>query len=216
VPGEVPAADGDAILPAAFTPAQYFDNYPAINVSAGCKDLHERLDYRRRVITTERLTLLPFTLESAAATATAALDGTGPRDPAWADGFPREDDQDAAGMYSQAHDDVFGSWFIVARPTGQVIGQVIGTIGFFGPPDDEGVLMVGYGLVEQARRHGYATEALQALMGYAFDQPGVVRVVADPDLDNVPSHRVLEKAGFRPTHSTQTSQWFALDVASRG
>ena len=41
---------------------------------------------------------------------------------------------------------------------------MIGAAGFQGPPDDTGAVRVGYGLAESARGHGYATEALRALL----------------------------------------------------
>ncbi|GAA1792546.1 hypothetical protein GCM10009682_13060 [Luedemannella flava] len=154
------------------------------------------------MISTDRLDLSPFTV----ATATATVSGER-GDLPWADGFPREDDQDAARMWVRAPHDVFGSWFIAERVT----GEIVGTIGFYGPPDADGELMVGYGLVPQARGRGYATEALRALVAHGLAQPGVTRIAADPDLDNVASHNVLHKAGFHPTHATETSQWYALN-----
>jgi len=153
------------------------------------------------MIATERLDLREFTIASA----TAVVSGA-PADPAWAPGFPREDDADAAGAWLGDPQAEYGSWFITVRDT----GLVVGTIGFFGPPSADGEVMVGYGLVESARLHGYATEALRALVAYAMARPEVRRVVADPDLDNAASHNVLVKAGFTPAHATDTSQWFAL------
>jgi ribosomal-protein-alanine N-acetyltransferase len=150
-------------------------------------------------MTTDRLALRPF--DSARARSVA---DDGPRDPSWAEGFPRTDDRDAAGMWLRAPQTVFTSWFVVERAG----DRVVGSIGFFGPPDAEGELMVGYGLVESARGRGYATEALRAVAEFGLAQPGVTRIVADPDLDNVASHRVLEKAGFARTHATATSQWY--------
>jgi [ribosomal protein S5]-alanine N-acetyltransferase len=153
------------------------------------------------MMTTDRLELRPFDPDTAQATAVEV-----PGDHAWADGFPREDDRDAAQMWLSAPESVFTSWFVVERDG----GRVVGTIGFFGPPDATGELMVGYGLVPSAREKGYATEALRAVAGYGLAQPGVSRIVADPDLDNIASHRVLEKAGFGRTHTTDTSQWYEL------
>jgi RimJ/RimL family protein N-acetyltransferase len=46
------------------------------------------------------------------------------------------------------------------------------------------------------RNRGYATEAAKALVEWAFEQPGVKRITAHCDQDNVASHRVVEKAGF--------------------
>jgi [ribosomal protein S5]-alanine N-acetyltransferase len=88
----------------------------------------------------------------------------------------------------------------------------VGTVGFFGPPDESGTVMVGYGLVEPARGNGYATEALRALLAYAAEQPAAKRVVADTEKDNTPSQRVLEKAGFTKTHETQDAFFYALNT----
>jgi RimJ/RimL family protein N-acetyltransferase len=179
------------------------------------------------VITTGRLDLIPFTVVSAR----SMLDGTTDATLRWADGFPREDDRDAAQMFLRAPHDVFGSWFILVRDQdgndgetdrgdeadqdGGGRGEVVGTIGFFGPPDADGVVMVGYGLVAAARQRGYATEALRAVVDHGFAQPAVTRIVADPDLDNVASHRVLEKSGFDRTHSTEQSHWYERRTVAR-
>ena len=108
----------------------------------------------------------------------------------WHPDFPREDDRDAASMW---HDgDPWGPRSIVLD------GVVIGSIGFFGPPDQaaDGVpeTEVGYGLVEDARGAGVATEALSAVLD-AADAAGV-RVRASVLPDNAPSIRVLAKCGF--------------------
>jgi RimJ/RimL family protein N-acetyltransferase len=77
-------------------------------------------------------------------------------------------------------------------------GVVVGSIGFFGPPSDaaDGVpeAEVGYGLVEEARGVGVATEALTAMLG-AVDAEGV-RIRASVLPDNAPSIRVLAKCAF--------------------
>jgi RimJ/RimL family protein N-acetyltransferase len=129
-------------------------------------------------------------------------------DRAWHEQFPREVDRDGVGGWLHHLDPVFGTFVIVE----QASGLAVGTVGFFGPPDDTGTVMIGYGLVEPARGHGYATEALRALIGYAARQPAVKRVVADTEKDNVPSQRVLDKAGFAKTHETDDALWYALHL----
>ncbi|NYF56066.1 GNAT family N-acetyltransferase [Micromonospora purpureochromogenes] len=153
------------------------------------------------MIETERLRLAP--LDVAAARAVAACDRDGR---AWHAEFPREDDRDAAAMVLPQTDLTFGCRLIVERTS----GLAVGTIGFFGPPDDTGTLIVGYGLVPSARGRGLATEALSALVAYGFAQPSVRTITADPLHDNVASHRVLEKAGFLRTHSTEDAHWYAI------
>jgi len=55
---------------------------------------------------------------------------------------------------------------------------------------------VGYWLGEAFWGRGIVTEALKATTRYAFDTYGVTRVYAVPFEWNVPSQRVLEKAGY--------------------
>ena len=54
------------------------------------------------------------------------------------------------------------------RITRTADGKAIGGIGFKGQPDD-GCVEVGYGLTPSARGHGYAAEALVALLNVATD-----------------------------------------------
>jgi ribosomal-protein-alanine N-acetyltransferase len=44
---------------------------------------------------------------------------------------------------------------------------------------------------------GYMTEATRACIQWAFQQPVVCRVYATVDIENIPSQRVLEKAGMQ-------------------
>jgi RimJ/RimL family protein N-acetyltransferase len=55
---------------------------------------------------------------------------------------------------------------------------------------------LGYCLDESAWGHGYATEAAQAVLRWAFDTLDLNRVQAEADTRNVASARVLEKVGF--------------------
>jgi ribosomal-protein-alanine N-acetyltransferase len=76
-------------------------------------------------------------------------------------------------------------------------GSVIGSAGFKGPPDDDGVVDIAYGIVPIVQGRGYATEAAQALVAYAFDS-GTVRLVRahTAPIPNA-STRVLAKCGFK-------------------
>ena len=76
---------------------------------------------------------------------------------------------------------------------------LIGHIGFYGPPDPEGSVKIGYGIIPSYRGKGHATEALQAMIAWAFAQQGVGQILADCEDWNVGSVRVLEKAGLQTT-----------------
>jgi RimJ/RimL family protein N-acetyltransferase len=75
-------------------------------------------------------------------------------------------------------------------------GARIGTCAFKGPPSEEGMVEIAYGVDVDHRGRGYATEAARALVAYAFGS-GQVRVVRAHTLPNPnASTRVLAKCGF--------------------
>jgi RimJ/RimL family protein N-acetyltransferase len=119
----------------------------------------------------------------------------GPSD-AWADDFPFEGDVGAVGGFLGATA-AFGEQqpFGYYRITRLSDGLAVGGIGFKGQPAG-GCVEIGYGLAPSARGHGYAAEALVALLSVATDH-GLLRVIADTTLDNIASQRTLDRAGFR-------------------
>jgi RimJ/RimL family protein N-acetyltransferase len=119
----------------------------------------------------------------------------GPAD-TWADDFPFEGDVRAVGAFlrataSQGEQRPFGYY----RITRLVDGRAVGGIGFKGQPDG-GCVEIGYGLAPSARGHGYAAEAVIAIVAMAADH-GLSRVIADTTRDNIASQRTLTRAGFR-------------------
>ncbi|WP_163019890.1 GNAT family N-acetyltransferase, partial [Pseudomonas viridiflava] len=74
-------------------------------------------------------------------------------------------------------------------------GLATGGFGFFGPPDDKGTVEFGYGLVPSARGAGLASEAVQLGLQHAATR-GALIALADTELGNIPSQRVLEKNGL--------------------
>ena len=59
-----------------------------------------------------------------------------------------------------------------------------------------GIAEIGYGISEEYQNNGYATEAVKAVLEWAFAHPEVTAVEAETDSDNTASRRVLEKCGF--------------------
>lgn len=55
---------------------------------------------------------------------------------------------------------------------------------------------LGYSLSDAAWGHGYATEAVRALLQWSFEAFDLNRVQAETDTRNLASARVLEKVGF--------------------
>ena len=76
-------------------------------------------------------------------------------------------------------------------------GILVGTCGFKGPPAADGVVELAYGVDAPHQGKGYATEATDALVNFAFDS-GRVRVVRAHTLPEAnASTRVLTKCEFR-------------------
>lgn len=131
------------------------------------------------LISSERLRLIPMS------SADVADMVAGSHQDRWHRDYPRRDDVDAASMARDG--DTWGARHIV-------LGHLaVGSIGCYGPPLD-GEAEVGYGLVEDARGAGVATEALRALIAET-DRLGV-RLRASVQPANRASVRVLAKCGF--------------------
>lgn len=76
---------------------------------------------------------------------------------------------------------------------------IIGSSGFKGKPDYHGQIEIGYGIGSSYWRQGYTFEAAAALVDWAFQQPGVRRIIAECLVNNTGSIRILEKLGMTRT-----------------
>lgn len=72
----------------------------------------------------------------------------------------------------------------------------VGRAGFHGPPDDRGMVEVGYAIDPARRRQGYGTAVLAALVQRARAEPGVGVVRASVAPDNTGSLTLVGRAGF--------------------
>ncbi|MDA1277776.1 MAG: GNAT family N-acetyltransferase [Verrucomicrobia bacterium] len=97
-------------------------------------------------------------------------------------------------LHSSTSTDPWTHGFSVVHRDSEI---VVGSAGFKGPPAADGVVEIAYGVSPEYQGKGYATEAAQALVAYAFSS-GRVRVVrAHTRPEPNASTRVLTKSGFR-------------------
>lgn len=94
----------------------------------------------------------------------------------------------------------FTYWLIVIKK--ENVGA--GMLGFKGYPNAEGSTEIGYGIDPGYQNKGYMTEAVQALIGWAFTHPFCHTVTAT-DVENPASKRLLEKLGAVQTDSNDKS-----------
>jgi [ribosomal protein S5]-alanine N-acetyltransferase len=82
-------------------------------------------------------------------------------------------------------------WYCIHRQPRALVGSA----GFKGAPQN-GTVEVGYSMLESHQRNGYCTEAVQALLAWAFAHPEITMVIGHTLLELTPSIRVMEKCGF--------------------
>lgn len=75
-------------------------------------------------------------------------------------------------------------------------GKLIGTIGFMWYQPENSSAEVGYSLSRAYWNQGLMTEALRAVLDYAFDVMHLHRVEAQHEVDNPASGVVMEKVGM--------------------
>ena len=98
----------------------------------------------------------------------------------------------AALREASAPDPWHYGFFIIERAR----REVIGTAGFKGPPDGDGVVEIAYGVAPSVEGRGYATEAAGALVRFAAadERVRLIRAHTLPEVNA--STRVLRKCGF--------------------
>jgi [ribosomal protein S5]-alanine N-acetyltransferase len=77
--------------------------------------------------------------------------------------------------------------------------KLIGSGGFKGKPDSAGIVEFGYEIAPEHSNAGYGTEAARGMLGYAFTDPSVKKVIAHTLGEVNASNRLLQKLGFHQT-----------------
>jgi RimJ/RimL family protein N-acetyltransferase len=114
------------------------------------------------------------------------------------EGWPPQVWKDAVEEFlirAQRHPGLLGwlNWYWVLDEDGK--RTLIGSGGFTGAPFN-GQLMIGYSVLDRFQHKGYGSEAVDALVNWAFAKPGVQIITAETHASNHWSIRLLEKCGF--------------------
>ncbi|GAA3600926.1 hypothetical protein GCM10022223_15750 [Kineosporia mesophila] len=164
--------------------------------------------------TTHQLTTARLSLRELTPAQVAELLDPHAAAPDWIPGYPLPGSKNAAtGFGRRGPGDLrfgFGMYHLVRTADGLVIGEM----GFHRPPAD-GTVEVGFGLAEAARGAGYASEALAALVRWAFTQAGVDQIVARALGSNQSSQGVLTRTGFKHAGPDGDFERFVLEAADQ-
>ena len=87
-------------------------------------------------------------------------------------------------------------WYAVRAADQEGPRALVGGAGYFGPPDESGTLEVGYSVLPEWQRRGYASEMVETLVDHAFTFAAVERIIAHTTEANPASIAVLLRCGF--------------------
>ncbi len=89
-----------------------------------------------------------------------------------------------------------GQWYQLALEE-KDSGELVGDLALRVDAEEPRVAEVGFTLAPAHQGQGYATEALEAMLGFAFQTLELHRIYAVTDALNVPAATLLERVGFR-------------------
>jgi [ribosomal protein S5]-alanine N-acetyltransferase len=161
---------------------------------------HRAPSLERAVVETTRLVLRPFMLDDAAFIVELL------NSPGWQRwiGDRKVHTIDDAQIYlrngpiKQQAEYGYALWAVDRRADGTTVGMC-GLVRREGLPDAD----IGYALLPQHERQGYAREAAQATLDFAFRTADLARVLAITDPANAASSRLLESIGLRFERTVQ-------------
>lgn len=157
-------------------------------------------------LVTNRLTIRRFEVADVPAFAAYRSDPAIARYQSWDTPFGEEQARRFVLALATSHPDTAGEWFQLAvteTTSGRLLGDVAAA-----PEADHRLARIGFTLAPEAQGHGFATEAVTALLDYLFAARAKHRVAADCDARNVASAALLERVGMRREAHHLRSVWW--------
>lgn len=114
----------------------------------------------------------------------------------WNVPYPRERGSAFVDFMATAFPAVQGEWFQIALEL-TATHEMIGDVGFAIRKEDGRQATIGYSLARAYWGNGYAYEAVSRLLDYLFGELNLHRVIAECDVENTGSWKLLEKLEFR-------------------
>lgn len=100
------------------------------------------------------------------------------------------------------------TYFLLVRTEDR---RALGVCGFKGPPSLFGSVELGYAIHPDFRRQGLMTEAVRALVDWAFTHADCRRVTAETLHDNFASQKVLQKSGMTLDRAAERMIYWKID-----
>ncbi|HCI80751.1 MAG TPA: GNAT family N-acetyltransferase [Ktedonobacter sp.] len=184
------------------------DHTDMINLSLQRIEPVEKVLFIMDVLESERLLLIPFSLDLkklTLANKSKLAELLGVHVP---EHWPQKDFAEALPFFigQMEQDPTHATWDVITVHKADKV--VIGGIGCHGAPDEAGMVEIGYDIIPEYQRHGYATEMAGRFITWLFQQPDIKVITAECLDDNIGSIRVLEKVGMkRVGHDGDMIKW---------
>ncbi|MBS4534189.1 GNAT family N-acetyltransferase [Clostridium sp. D2Q-14] len=94
-------------------------------------------------------------------------------------------------------------WFIIRK----MDRKVVGSIDFKNIPNESKEIEIGYGLGKNYEHNGYMTETIKIFCELALSNDKIDTVIAETEIENIPSQKVLERCGFKKYREEETIWW---------
>lgn len=101
----------------------------------------------------------------------------------------------------------YESWLIIKKETLEIIGD----LGFKGFNYNEGNIDIGYGIIKEERRNGYAEEAIKEIIKWAFSNEIVREITANCLTENINSINLLTKFNFIELRTENGMKYWSLE-----
>ena len=98
-------------------------------------------------------------------------------------------------------------WTVIDKAQNTMVGDIC----FFGAPNENGEVEIGYGTYEDFRGKRYMIDAVAAIVEWAKSQPSIKAVLASTDKSNVASYTILQRNDF--SKSGETDELFNWRLA---
>jgi RimJ/RimL family protein N-acetyltransferase len=162
-------------------------------------------------IETKRLLIRPFATEDAADLARRRSDPEVAKYQNWTPPYTVERAETMVASIVAMGEPENGEWWMAAvcdRTSGEVLGDLA-----LHMSEDGRTAEIGYTFASENWGKGYASEAVDAFLGYLFDELDVTRVFGMLHPDNPGSAMVLERNGFLFEGHTRSSFWLNDEVS---
>jgi [ribosomal protein S5]-alanine N-acetyltransferase len=96
-------------------------------------------------------------------------------------------------------------WTVVSKEHHSMIGDL-----FFKGEPINGSVEIAYGTYDAFQGKGYMTEAVSAMIDWAFQHDEVKEILAETEKHNIASQRILIKNGFEKMKETADMLWWRI------